>query len=127
MTDKLTEEQIQKVPVDPIAYLQDLTPIPIGTIFYCSSGCYSNYMVNGLYKALVELRAYELVNEYRAYRTKNHSDDPGWDDHSFDDEEFTTFLIKTARVEEIEHMEWHLDDYGEVGDMGVWERGGENG
>lgn len=81
-----------------------------------SSGEYSDYIVNGLFKVLKKFNAEDKLNEWAKETGRKYSrDDEGIiDDYGNNEIGFTGWLNANGYIEDIEHRELHLGDYGIV-------------
>lgn len=78
-----------------------------GETVLISTGEYSDYTVKALVRATQDFHPKEMSDEYLA-RFPDQAEDYGVDFYMF-----TNWLVNEKKVlEEIEHREWHLGDYG---------------
>jgi hypothetical protein len=94
-------------------------PIPAGAVFTISTGCYSDYSVSGVFRAVrdidTETLKEEWLKKYPAQRERYH----------FDDCAFLADVFRRGLFEPVSRWEWHLTDYSDADEMrlsgpGVW-------
>lgn len=86
--------------------MKELMPIPAGSIFYFSEGCYSDYQIEGVFRALKDLEPETLWRAYDVFRPKRGSDS------GYDNGNFMAYLIRARLIEPLDSFEWHVGGYG---------------
>jgi hypothetical protein len=84
------------------------TQIPAGKILMLSSGEYSDYSVMGVFRTLKPI----TQDVYSAMRDACFSASPGYDRYEVG--KAAPWLIVNGYVEEVEHEELYLGDYGRI-------------
>jgi hypothetical protein len=86
-----------------------MAPIPSGAIFYISAGCYSDYRVEGVFRALVEIDAEKLRKEWLSKHPEQKTE------YKFDGDDF--IAAHSHLMEQVDSWEWYLTAYGNAGEM----------
>ena len=77
-------------------------------LFILTHGCYSDYSLITVCKALEDIDILFLKEEYLSTNPEQRGR------HSFSDYEFTKWLVVDKRMaEEVHCLEWHLGDYAD--------------
>lgn len=86
--------------------MSELNKIQKGTLFAVSTGCYSDYAISGIFRALDDLDPATLRDEYlRKYPVQSKQ-------YAFESDKFLAWLIRRKLIEDFNGvMEWHLSDY----------------
>ena len=88
-------------------------PIPEGALFTVTTGSYSDYMIVGVFRAVVTLDVDALITEYCTEKDKIHPNTPprpfslAWK-HRFEGEEFLVWL--GPKIDPVECFEMHIDN-----------------
>ena len=82
-----------------------------GDFVLITTGCYSNYFLHYMAKALVDINIDDVQNKY----FNSHKDEDK--QYSIDSYALASFLQTGGYVEPIPAIEWHLEDYGNKGEM----------
>lgn len=90
-----------------------MNTIPEGATFTITTGEYSDYCVQGVFKAIYDINPQTLLDEYLNANPKQR------ENYSFDDRQFLAFVSAKGLIEQVECFEWHLCDYGKCGEMQV--------
>ena len=88
--------------------------IPAGTVFTISTGVYSDYIIQGVFRALKLIDA----NQLKVSWVEAHPDQTGH--YDFNESSFIGMLAKEGYMEDIPSMEFHICDYGDVEEMNVY-------
>lgn len=88
--------------------------IPAGAIFTITTGAYSGYSVRGVFRAVADIDADTLRDEWLATDPKPPR--RSWDD---DLDAFLGWVARKGLLEPLDSFEWHLGDYGDLDDMDV--------
>jgi hypothetical protein len=91
----------------------DMMPIPSGELFIATTGEYSDYGVDGVFRAVQELDTYVLIEQYLNEKPQQREAD------SFEKNEFLAWLIRKNLIEPVDCWIWHLSSWGCVSDMSV--------
>jgi hypothetical protein len=86
-------------------------PIPKGATFTVTSGCYSDFMVQGVFLARAEIDVERLRDEWLAAHPEQNKQ------YSFNDSGFLASMA--ALMEPIESWELHLCDYSNADEIRV--------
>lgn len=90
-----------------------MTPIPKGAFLTISTGAYSSYSVQGVFRAIETIDADALRTEYL-------TDNPDQRErYHFDDSAFLAWVARKGLIDPIPSFEWHLSDYSDADDMDV--------
>lgn len=81
-----------------------MEPIPKGALLTVSAGCYSDYRVAGVFRALKEIDTATLIAEW----LKAHPEQEKR--YSFEEYKFLADLAKRGFLEDVECWELHLGD-----------------
>lgn len=90
-----------------------LIPIPKGALMTVTTGCYSDYSVSGVFRALAKIDVEALRSEW----LKDHPEQS--QDYSFDDSAFLADMTKRGLLECVECWELHLGDYSRASEIWV--------
>jgi hypothetical protein len=85
--------------------------IPAGSLLTISTGEYSDYNVAGVFRALADIDANALQDEWK----EQH---PGEGD-KFDDDAFLAWIAGRKLLEPVPSFEWHLTDYYSFSEMWI--------
>jgi hypothetical protein len=97
-----------------LASEKKLVPIPKGALFTVTTGCYSDYSVCGVFRALAEIDCEALREEW----LRKNPEQAG--DYKFNE---SGFLAANAHLmEPLECWDWHLADYATINEMDVNKR-----
>ena len=91
--------------------MSKLVPIPKGATFTVTSGCYSDFTVQGVFRALAEIDVDRLRGEWLAAHPEQRQQ------YSFNDSGF--LLSMASLMEPIETWELHLCDYSNADEINV--------
>ena len=91
--------------------MSKLVPIPKGATFTVTSGCYSDFTVQGVFRALAEID----VERLRAEWLEAHPEQRG--QYKFNDSGFLTSIA--SLMEPVKSWELHLCDYSNADEMHV--------
>lgn len=91
--------------------MSKLETIPAGVLFTATTGCYSDYIVRGVFRSLQELDPNALRDEYLQLYPEQATK------YRFRDEQFLTWVTRKGLIEIVDCWEWHLEDYSTVQDM----------
>ena len=91
----------------------ELLPIPKGALFLISTGEYSDYSIDGVFRALDIIDTKSLRDEYLLLHPEQRQT------YQFDDREFLAWLARKELLEPINTWEWHLSEYHCVEEMEV--------
>lgn len=80
-------------------------PIPAGAIFTVTSGEYSDFGVDGVFRARKEIPAERLRDEYLEGNPERRGH------HSFDERGFLAFLVRGGYIDQVESWELYLGGY----------------
>jgi hypothetical protein len=92
---------------------KEMKNIPEGAFFTVSSGCYSDYMVSGVFRALKEIPTAQLLETYLSERPSQRSH------YGFRDGEFLADVTRQGYIEPIDSWNWHMSNYGDASEMDV--------
>lgn len=87
--------------------------IPPGSLLTVSTGCYSNYIVHGVFRALKPVDADAL----RSVWLTAHPDEA--EAYSFDEYAFLAWVAAEGYLEALPSFEWHLADYSRASEMTI--------
>lgn len=87
--------------------------IPAGAIFTVTTGCYSDYFVRGVFRAVKEIDADALRAEWLAL----HPDQAG--NYKFQESDFLAWASSRGLFEPVDSWEWHLADYSRMSEMTI--------
>jgi hypothetical protein len=87
--------------------------IPSGSFLTITVGAYSSYRIRGVFRAVQEIDADKLRNEWFSADPKPRNT---WDD---DSDAFLGWIARKNLLEPIDSYEWHLGDYGGLEEMEV--------
>lgn len=76
------------------------------SILLITTGDYSDYYVQGLFKVIKEINKITVVSEFNEACPAVGRDDR--------QSKFLAWLAASGYVEDIEHEEWHIGSYGQV-------------
>jgi hypothetical protein len=82
-------------------------PIPAGALFTITSGAYSDYSIDGVFRALVEIDLHDLLIRW----FEDHPDQQ--EKYSFEREAFLASIC--MMMEQVDCYEMHLGDYSSMG------------
>lgn len=91
----------------------NLLPIPAGSLLTVRTGEYSDYYVRGIFRALRDIDAAKLREEYLSERPKQR------ERYHFEDDEFLAWAVRGGYIEPVDGLEWHLSDYSDAAVMSV--------
>lgn len=99
--------------------VQSMLPIPAGAIFTVTCGEYSDYSVEGVFRAVAEINTEKMVSEYLL----EHPEQSGL--YVFKEKMFIGWLARKGVIEAIDSYEWYLGAYYSVAEMDVRHPGGK--
>ena len=89
------------------------TVIPAGSTFTVPTGAYSDYTVQGVFRALQDIDPDEIVAKW----LEKHPDQA--ESYHFDESKFLAEVFRAGLFEHVPSFEWHLCDYSEISAMEV--------
>lgn len=96
-----------------MAEAEKMLVIPKGALFTVTTGRYSDYSVDGIFRALGEINGDTLRAEYLAENPDQS------EEYMFDRDRFIVWLMRKDLLESIDSFEWHIHDYGDAKEMTV--------
>lgn len=90
-----------------------MVPIPAGSMVVITEGAYSDYTVQNLYRAKVDIDANAMLRDYLIEHPDQRSD------YTFDNDKFMAWLATKDLLEPLPYYEWHLTDYSSAEEMDV--------
>lgn len=87
--------------------------IPAGAMLTITTGAYSDYSVEGVFRALADIHADDLVARWLTDHPQQRSP------HHFDEDAFMAWVAKLGLVEPVPSFEWHLSNYADAAEMWV--------
>lgn len=90
-----------------------MATIPAGHMFTVTTGVYSDYNVQGVFRALRDIEPDKLCAEWFDKHPEQNGDDP------FREMEFLAQAFRDGFFEPIAAFEWHLCDYSDINEMTV--------
>lgn len=84
---------------------KELVPIPKGSLITVTSGMYSDYTIDGIFKAVELLDPKQLLEEWLILHPEER------EYYGFNDYKFIAWLHIRNLIEPVECYEWHLEDY----------------
>lgn len=88
--------------------MQKAIPIPQGALFTITTGCYSDYQVSGVFKALKEIDTDKLKEAWIAVHPEQSAR------HEFEDAAFLADCVRQGLFEQVECWEWHTETYSSI-------------
>lgn len=95
--------------------MRRMAPIPAGALLTVTTGEYSDYQVQGVFRALQRIDAEALLEEWCSAHPKQR------EAYEFDDVAFLAFVARKGLLEPVYSFEWHLCNYRSASDMNVME------
>ena len=84
------------------------TPVRKGDIFTITTGCYSDYTIDGVFRAREDFNPDALLADYGARFPEQQGR------YKFEEAQFVAELVRLQIIEQVEGVrEWHLGDYGD--------------
>ncbi len=93
--------------------IKELRDIPAGEMIAITEGVYSNYSVVGFFRATKVIPVKALIQRWMV----EHPDPRG----AFDHGGFLAWVNSQGYLEQVNHWEWHLEDYSRADEMTVGE------
>lgn len=87
--------------------------IPAGSLLTVSTGSYSDYYVWGVFRALKDIDAQALREQWLVDHPEQTAP------YRFNADEFFAWVAKDGIVEAVPSADWHLGDYGRAEEMAV--------
>jgi hypothetical protein len=87
-----------------------------GSLLTISTGEYSDYFIQGVFRATKEINVDELTKTYLAENPRQRKE------FEFNDSQFLGWVARQGFLEPIDCYEWHLSEYGKVERMMLYER-----
>ena len=85
-----------------------------GELMAISTGEYSDYCINGLFKVLISFDAQEKLEEWAKETGRALVDGEVKSDYMNKEIEYMAWLSKNEYVENVEYRELHTEDYGDI-------------
>lgn len=92
--------------------------IPAGSLLTVSTGEYSDYSVHGVFRAVKDIDASQLLDEWIAAHPEEE------ESYCFEYGNFLADVVRQGLLEPIESWEWHLADYFRHTEMSVAKQDG---
>lgn len=92
-----------------------MKPIPKGALFTVTTGEYSDYCVQGVFRALKEIDAEALRAKWLRHYPEQAVD------YRFDDAAFLADMARKGLIEDVESWEFHISSYSKASEMYVAE------
>jgi hypothetical protein len=83
--------------------MKKMIPIPKDALFYISTGEYSDYCVTGVFRALQEIDADSLLEQWLTAHPEQRQP------YKFKDKDFLTSVAHL--MQPVESWEWHIESY----------------
>ena len=88
--------------------------IPEGSLVRVSSGSYSDYTVDGVYRALKEIDPNLMIRGWLEAHPEQS------EKYDFEYYHFLEWLVETGFLRPVDSIEWHLCDYSDSEEMSVY-------
>lgn len=93
--------------------MNKMMPIPAGSLFTVTAGCYSDYHIHGVFRAIAKIDADQLIVDWLAEHPEQKKP------YCFDVSAFLAAIARKGLIESIDCFEWHLGDYDSVDEIGI--------
>lgn len=90
-----------------------MTPIPAGALFTVTEGEYSDYRIEGVFRATADIDADALLAEWLAAHPEQR------EPYEFKAGDFLAWVFRKGLFEPVASHEWYLGDYGHADRMAV--------